>query len=484
MSKNIEILETLGSQYKEAVKTLSAAQEEGKIALVRVEDARKSADTALMDSASNEFEAKGEVIRAALKAVNQVKEQMELFQEYEEEPATPAVKSNVSKEDLEELFERYQAKSEGNSAKKTVGEYFADILKSRGRTSFDSLRNGNSVSLDILLGKDDKEAVEEVRKSGKAVKSIYSNNGVELLDVGDVGIPGHVGYQCGLVEDPEVCMLTLPPDEFEDCLTVKTLNGNRLRYTRMISRVDNAGIVPETVYESQNYPDFVQDGTKPEGIFTLATVEVPVSKIAELVVASDEVLDDCPSVASIINDFLITGVEAKKRQQLISGTGSNGQMRGILNQPDILTRTHRSTPNGISSDNIWDTFRRAMTDLYIQGADTSNLCVIMNPSDVEIIDLLKDDNGRYLFSDNNSDCMNRKLRCLNVKQASSITAGTAVIGQLKNNWMFYVRKALQVRVGYTGDQMITNTNTILAEMRGLTTLKCPQHVERITGIAL
>lgn len=484
MSEKIEILETLGSQYKDAVKTLSAAQEEGKVALISVETARKSNDTALMESASNEFEAKGEVIRAALKNVNDIKEQMELFQEYEEEPFKAAnTKSSVSKEELEELFEKYSAKTAGNVAKRTVGEYFADILKSSGRTSFDSLRNGNSVSLMVQLGADDREANEEVRKNGKSVKSLYSNNGTELED-NSVAVPGHVGYQCGLVEDPYICMLTVAPDEFEDCLTVRTLNGNRLRYTRMISRVDNAGIVPETVYDSQDYPSLFQDGTKPEGIFTLATVEVPVSKIAEFVVASDEVLDDCPSVASIINDFLISGVEKKKRQQLISGSGSSGQMRGLLNQSDILTRTHRSTPNGIASDNIWDTFRRAMTDLYIQGADISNLCVIMNPSDVEIIDLLKDDNGRYLFSENNTDCINRRLRCLNVKQASSMTAGTAVIGQLKDNWMFYVRKALEVRVGYTGDQMITNTNTILAEMRGLTTLRCPQHVERITGIAL
>lgn len=480
MSEKIEIVETLKSQYSEAVKTLAAAQEEGKIALVSVEEARKSGDTALMESASNEFEAKGNVIRAALKSVNEYKENIDLFQEVEVE--APATKSSVSKEELEELFEKYQTKSQSSSAKRTVGEYFADILKTHGRTTLDSLRNGNTVSLMVQLAKDDREAFEEVQKAGKSVKSLYTNNGVQLVDGSSNPIPGHVGYQCGLVEDPEICMLTLPPDEFEDCLTVRTLNGNRLRYTRMVSRTDNANIVPETVYNP--YPTFAQDGTKPEGIFTLATVEVSVSKIAERVTASDEVLDDCPSVASIINDFLITGVEKKKRQQLISGTGTSGQMRGILNQPDILTRTHRSTPNGIAGDNIWDTFRRAMTDLYIQGADVSSLCVIMNPADVEIIDLLKDDNGQYLFSDNNSDCMNRRLRCLNVKQASTIPAGTAVIGQLKDNWMFYVRKALEVRVGYTGDQFITNTNTILAEMRGLTTLKCPQHVERITGIAL
>ena len=476
MSEKNEFVDGLKSNLKDKVAALSAIQADAKGTLSRLDEARKSGIAGDVETASNEFEAKGELIREALKSVNETKEQIGLFTEIEIEES-PSAKSNVSRDELKSLFEQYKSTSKGQPDI-SIGEHFVNILKRHGRLSGDAVKNGNTISLMAQIGKDDLEVFNEI-KSIQNVKSIYTNNGVELLD-GATPVPGHVGYQCGLVEDPYVCPLTLPPDEFEDCLTVKTLKGNRLRYTRMVSRDDNAGVVLETVYNP--YPTLEQDGTKPEGVFTLASAEAAAVKIAEFVVASDEVLEDCPSVASLINDFIITGIEAKKRQQLINGTGTN-QMRGLLNQPDILTRVHRAG-TGVAGDNIWDTFRRALTDLWIQGADINDACVIMNPLDVEIIDLMKDDEGRYLFSTDNSDCINRRLRCLNVKQASSIAAGTAVIGSLKNNWMLYVRKALEIRMGYTGDQFITNTNTILGEMRALTILRCPQHVERITGIAI
>jgi hypothetical protein len=57
------------------------------------------------------------------------------------------------------------------------------------------------------------------------------------------------------------------------------------------------------------------------------------------------------------------------------------------------------------------------------------------------------------------------------------------MGDFSNNWVFYTRKALDIRMGYTGDQFITNTNTILAEMRGLALLRCPRKVLKITGLA-
>jgi HK97 family phage major capsid protein len=273
--------------------------------------------------------------------------------------------------------------------------------------------------------------------------------------------------------------LSPPADDFEECITQATLNGNRLRFTREVARDENAASVLETVYNP--YPTLHQDGTKPEGSFTLATVTVNDSKIAEFVTASDEVLEDCSFVASLIDQFLIDDINKEKRRQLINGTGLNGQMLGILNQPDLLVRTHQDVGDGGAvDDNYYDTFRRGLTDLWLQSASTDNVCIIMHPRDGEAIDLTKDEFGRYLFND--SDCFNRMLRCLKIRYSVDVPQGTAIMGNFSNNWVFFLRKALEIRMGYTGDQFITNTNTILGEMRGLAIVRCPRKILKISGL--
>jgi low affinity Fe/Cu permease len=57
------------------------------------------------------------------------------------------------------------------------------------------------------------------------------------------------------------------------------------------------------------------------------------------------------------------------------------------------------------------------------------------------------------------------------------------MGNFSGNWQFYLRKALSISVGLTGDQFIQNAQTILAEMRGLALVRCPRKIIKIDGLA-
>lgn len=477
-----EVIEGLNSSLKERVDSLEAIQAAGVEAIKALDEARKSEDEGLVSEASEKVDAIGEDIRAAQKSIEDIQEQMGWFKEYQVAEDGTEIKTDVEKrvEEMRNLFESLKGNvSPSATVKRTVGEEFANILKFRGITRFDDVKtNDMRTSLTVLLEKSQSNA--ELVHGLKEIKSIYTNHGVQLVDGVDP-VPGFMGFQCGVVEDTNLgCLLDPPAEDFEECITQATLAGNRIRYTREVSRDDNAASVLESVYNP--YPDLFQDGTKPEGIFTLATSEVTDSKIAEFVVASDEVLEDCGFVAGLIDNFLIQGINREKRRQLILGTGTGGEMRGILNQPDVLTRTHRDVADGGAvDDNIYDTFRRGLTDLWLQSARPDTLCVIMNPRDGEIIDLAKDDTGRYLFND--ADCFNRNLRCMRIRYSLDVPEGTAVLGDFANNWVFYTRKALEIRMGYTGDQFITNTNTILGEMRGLALVRCPRKILKVDGLA-
>jgi hypothetical protein len=475
-----KVIESLKSSYKEEVDGLKAIQTEGLEAIEALEAARAANDEGQVSEASEKVEKIGESIKAQQAKIEALQEQMGWFKEYADEFEVKT--EEQSKEDMKKLFEQLKGvvTSEGTPVKKTVGEHFADILEYRQIKSNDDIRDLKAdTRMRVLLGKTPPPNAKDLISEGgyKAVKSIYSNQGTALLDGSSNPIPGFMGFQCGLVEDTNLyCLLDPPAEDFEQCITQANLTGNRVRFTTEVARTQNAGAVLETVYNP--YPTLARNGTKPEGTFTLATQEIGASKIAEFVVASDEVLEDCGFVSGLIDNFLVSGINREKRRQLIAGTGLNGEMRGILNTSNVLTRTHQS--GGHVDDNIYDTFRRGLTDLWLQTAAVDNVCVIMNPRDGEIIDLTKDEFGHYLFND--SDCFNRMLRCLNIRYSLDVPQGTAVLGDFANNWVFYTRKALDIRMGYTGDQFITNTNTILGEMRGLALVRCPRKILKVTGL--
>jgi hypothetical protein len=475
-----EVIAGLKSTRNEKVEKLEALQVQGAEAIKALDEARKAEDAGLVSEASEKFERIGEEIKAAQEAIEGTQEQLGWFKEYKDEEEVTYDKESRM-EELKSLFaELKSVSSVGGATPLTIGTHFGNILKHRGIRRVEDIKDLRAMTqLTALLGQT--PDAREIVKGLSEVKSIYTNHGAEVLDASEDPVPGFMGFQCGLVEDTNVtCLLEPPADDFEECITQATLAGNRIRFTREASRDNNAASVLETVYNP--YPTLEVDGTKPEGIFTLETLTVNDSKIAQFVTASDEVLEDCPSVAGLIDNFLISGINQEKRRQLINGSGVNGQMRGILNQSGLLARTHQDVGDGgTADDNYYDTFRRGLTDLWLQSARTDNVCVILNPRDGEIIDLTKDELGHYLFND--ADCFNRMLRCMKIRYSVDVPQGTAVMGEFGNNWVFYTRKALTIKMGYTGDQFITNTNTILGEMRGLTLVRCPRKILKVTGLA-
>ncbi len=480
MDKTKEVVDSLKSAFEEKMESLKTLQASGVEVIQELNTARDSGDDGLVSEVSEKFDRIGDEIKTAQQEVESVQEQMDWFKEYTvaEDQTVTATKS---KDELRQIFAELKADGTiGKTPTKSVGEYFADLLKFRQINRGQDVSDLNADTRLMAYFGDGVSVEEEGDKKFKNIKSLYSNHGTELI-VGGNPVPGFMGVQCGLVEDRNIyCLLDPPADDFEECITQLTLNGNRIRYNYEAARDNNAASVYETVYNP--YPTFARDGTKPEGSFTIATAEVNDSKIAEFIVASDEVLEDCSFTASMINHVLISNLNAEKRRQLIAGTGLNGQMRGILNQPNVLTRTHRDVVDGGAvGDNIYDTFRRALTDIWLQNGSTDNVCAILNPRDIETIDLAKDTQGRYLFND--TDCFNRMLRCLRLRTSVDMPEGTAVIGNFANNWVFYLRKAIEIRMGYTGDQFITNTNTILGELRGLALVRCPRKIIKVDGLS-
>lgn len=355
-----------------------------------------------------------------------------------------------------------------------IGDYVVDGLGIKSYEDFDRAFQ-NSVRFSFQLGESDTIAEAEV-KSMMSVKTLYGNNGVELVN-GGTPVPGFQGYGCGVYEIAEECQLCIEPNSFKDCLTVRTMpTGNVLQYDFPVSRDDNAAGVLEHV--TNPYPTVIQNGAKPESTFTYNTAKANVAKIAHWIDASDDVLEDCSKVADRIDFHLQSGLVKELDRQLIAGTGTGGELLGLLQQPGRLSLNGTTLTAGIPTPNIWDKLYLAKLELEQNCAKVD--CVMVNPADKAKVVLAKDANGNYLFPQ--AGCDVEGIGCLMLKTSPDIPVGTAIMGEFAGNWIWYVRKSLEVRVGMKGNDFINNNKTFLAEVKGAAIVLCPQKIATITNI--
>lgn len=392
---------------------------------------------------------------------------------------------NTDTSSLEELLTSLSVKTQVgkyNGVKKSIGTYLAEyVVKGLGVGSEDDFERvfGNTiVPFRFQLADNDNIAEAEV-KSLPQIKTLYTNGGTQLMD-GITPVPGFQGYGCSVVEIEDACMPCIEPRNFRDLLTVRNMPaGSILQYEYPVSRDDNAASVLEHVHNP--YPTVFQNGQKPESTFTYNTAKVSLSKIAHWIEATDDVLDDCSKVAERIDFHLTSGLVNEVDRQLIAGTGSNGELLGLLLQPGKLTLNGTTLTAGISTPNIWDKLYMAMLELDQNCAKVDG--VIINPADRAKVALAKDDNGNYLFPQGNTcDLNNNTVGCLTLRTSPDVPVGTAIIGEFRNNWIYYVRKALEIRVGLKGNDFIQNNKTFLAEIRGAALLRCPEKMATVSNI--
>lgn len=394
---------------------------------------------------------------------------------------------NPNTNTLEELLNTLAVKGKFNSntksdAKKTpgmlIGEYLYDGLKIRNVDDAVSKLRSTTIPFKFQLATDDITAEAEV-KSLDNVKGLYINGGTELV-VSGTPVPGFQGYGCSVFEIEDGCLPCITPRNYRDLLTMRVMpTGNIIQYDFPYSRDDNAAAVREHIHNP--YPTVVQNGRKPESVFTYHTAKVGLSKIAHWIEASTEVLDDCSKVAERIDYHLTTGVENELDRQLIAGTGTNGELLGLLQQPGKLVLNGTTITSGVQSPNIWDKLYTAMIMLEQNCARVDG--VIVNPADRAKVALAKDDNGNYLFPQSNTcDFENTTVGCLTLRTSPDVPVGTALIGEFANNWIWYARKAYEIAVGMKGTDFIDNIMTFRAELRGGVVLRCPERVALITNI--
>jgi HK97 family phage major capsid protein len=235
-----------------------------------------------------------------------------------------------------------------------------------------------------------------------------------------------------------------------DLLPTETATSNQVGATR------------EESFTNRAAGQVAEGEAKPESDLDFDLVQLPVQTIAHFVRASKQVLSDSAALERYLNMRMAYFVRLKEEQQLLLGTGTGGELTGMMHAGNSTAFVPES------GDTEADSIRRAIE--AVQVAEYSPQAVILNPSDWSRIEREKTTAGVYVLGDGSaralvSEGMPRSLWGVPVVLSNSMPAGQFLTGDFQAACVLWDREQVSVTIGFVNDQFTRNLVTILAEER-------------------
>lgn len=229
----------------------------------------------------------------------------------------------------------------------------------------------------------------------------------------------------------------------------------------------------ETTYTNAA-AEVLEAGTFPEAALALEEKNSPVRKIAVWLPITDEQLEDESHARGYVNRRLPFMLKQKLDSQLLLGTGTAPQLRGVLNTVGIQTQAKGADP-------VQDAIRKAMTLVRVTGRATPDH-VVMHSNDWQEIRLQRTADGLYIWG-NPSEPGEARLWGLPVVENDVITEGTALVGDFNGYSELVSRRGIDVQITNThADFFINGKQAIRADMRCALVVYRPTAFCTVTGI--
>lgn len=252
-----------------------------------------------------------------------------------------------------------------------------------------------------------------------------------------------------LVEAQRVAGIVTAPQRrltIRDLLTSGPTSSNSIEFARELVFTNNAG--------AQN-----GEGTlKPESGITFELANAPVCTLAHWIPASRQVLDDAPMLASYIDTRMMYGLKLVEEAQILLGDGTAGKLKGIMHADNSNDVTFT-----VADGTMIDQIRKAIT--LAQLSEYQPDTIVLHPSDLETIELAKDDQGRYIWVNPNS-ANGAAPWGLRAVVTTAIPAGKFLLGAFAMGAQIWDRQQAAIEVSReNSDNFVKNMVTILAEER-------------------
>lgn len=197
------------------------------------------------------------------------------------------------------------------------------------------------------------------------------------------------------------------------------------------------------------------EGRKPEATIEFERVTGNVVTIAQWIAASKRALQDAGQLRGIVNEDLVADLMEELEYQIINGNGVGENFTGILNTTGILTQAFET--------DLLTTIRRARTALEVQGQSYPT-ALLLHPNDLETVDLLRDDDGRFYYGGPATGGVPQIWR-VRVVDCQTMPEGYGLMGDFRKARLYDREQATITVSDSHEDFFVRNMVAILAELR-------------------
>lgn len=294
--------------------------------------------------------------------------------------------------------------------------------------------------------------------AGRGSKALVT--GVSDTSAGAFVNNDYIGLQVG--QDIFQRPLTL-----RDLVTGGNTTSDTVEYVRVTSITNNAAPVAEaTTAAAPTAPGTAGalvpatgGGYKPESALATSRVTTPVRTIAHWIPVTKRALSDAAQIRTLIDSFLSYGLEEELEDQMVAGDGTGENFTGLANVSGVQVQAF--------STDILTTTRKAKTKIRTVGRSIPT-GYVMNPADVEALDLLQDGEKRFYFGGPSGTIQvgsATPLWNLPIIETEAVPAGTAYLGDWRKA-VLWDREQSSITMSDSHQDFFTrNLVAILAEMR-------------------
>lgn len=183
-----------------------------------------------------------------------------------------------------------------------------------------------------------------------------------------------------------------------------------------------------------------EDGQKPQIHFNFSPVTEALSKIAVITKVSDEAMSDTDYLVSVINSQLVGRLVVVEEDQLLNGSGTAPNLRGILNRTGLQTY---ATTASYTPQKGFDAIFHAITMVSTGSAQETADGIVINPADYEVLRLAKDGDQNY-YAGGPFQGGNPGLWGVRTIVTPAIAQGTVLVGAFGTSAQLFRKGGIQV----------------------------------------
>lgn len=263
-----------------------------------------------------------------------------------------------------------------------------------------------------------------------------------------------------------------PRPVIADLLGSGTLSGNAISYFVEGAREGNFATVAE-------------GGAKPQMHYVDPTVVTDaLKKIAGFIKFTDEMLEDLDFVVSEINQRLLYDLAMVEESQILNGSGSGSNLRGLLNRSGIQTIARGNVASG---ETMPDVLFRAATSVET-GSGFPADGIVINPADYQTLRLTKDANNQYFGGGfftgqyGSGGILDKPpVWGLRTVVTPAVSAGTALVANFSQAATLYRKGGVRVEsTNSHSDDFTNNLVTTRAEERVALAVRRPLAFAKVT----